>query len=135
MSTTRSPRRTARAGAAGAVAVALLAGGVLAAGPADAKAGRVEKRGSCSPSGSWKLKAGPENGKIEIEYEVHARSGQNWKVVIKDNGVTRVNTTKKTVAGVFHVRKVVTNLKGTDVITAKATNLVTGATCSGSVRY
>ncbi|MBI4941950.1 MAG: hypothetical protein HY830_14500 [Actinobacteria bacterium] len=135
MSTTRSPRRTARAGAAGAVAVALLAGGVLAAGPADAKAGRVEKRGACSPSGSWKLKAGPENGKIEIEYEVEARSGQRWKVVIKDNGITRVNTTKKTVAGVFHVRKVVTNLKGTDVISAKATNLVTGATCSGSVRF
>lgn len=127
--------RTRRATAALTLAATALAGGVLAAGPADAKAGRVTKSGACSPAGSWKLKASPENGKIEIEYEVNARSGQRWRVVVKDNGVTRVNTTRKTVAGALHVRAVVPNLRGTDVITARARNLVTGAVCSGSLRY
>lgn len=131
MSTSRSRRATA----ALALTATALAGGVLAAGPADAKAGRITTSGACSPAGSWKLKASPENGKIEIEYEVNARSGQRWRVVVKDNGITRVNTTKRTVAGALHVRVVVTNLSGTDVITTRARNLTTGALCTGSLRY
>lgn len=131
MSTTRSRRSTA----ALALTAAALVGGVLVAGPADAKAGRVTKSGSCTAGGTWKLKAGPQNGSIEVEYEVNARSGQKWKVVIKDNGITRVSTTKTTVAGALHVRKVIPNLAGTDVISARARNLVTGSVCSGSLRF
>lgn len=130
-----STNRTRRTTAALALTATALVGGVLVAGPADAKAGRITKSGSCTAGGTWKLKAAPENGRIEVEYEVNARSGQQWKVVIKDNGVVRVNTTKTTVAGAFHVRKVVTNLGGTDVITARARNLTTGSVCSGSLRF
>lgn len=132
MSAVSTLRRTA---VVGLTALALV-GGVAVAGPADAKAGRVEKRGSCSPSGSWKIKAGPQDGKIEVEYEVeHVRSGQTWRVVIKDNGVTKSSVTRTARLRAFSVRKVIANRAGTDVISVKATNLTTGATCSGSVRY
>jgi hypothetical protein len=131
MSTTRTRRTTA----ALALTATALIGGVLVAGPADAKAGDVIKSGGCSAGGAWKLKAGPQNGSIEVEYEINARSGQKWRVIIKDNGLTRVNTTRTTVAGALHVRKVVTNLAGTDVITARARNLTTGSLCTGSLRF
>ena len=131
MSTIRS-RRTQ---AALALTATALVGGVLVAGPADAKAGVVSKSGACSNGGTWKLKASPDNGKIQVEFEVNAKSGQKWRVIVKDNGITRVDTTKTTVAGAFHVNKLIPNLAGTDVITARARNLTTGSLCKGSVSF
>lgn len=127
--------RPARRVAAGALAVVALTGGLLAASPAQAKDGRIGKSGACDPSGRWKLEASPENGKIEVEYEIDAKSGQRWRVVIKDDGITRLDATRKTVAGSVEFRVVMPDRRGTDTITAKATNLVTGATCGGRIDY
>ena len=38
------------------------------------------RRGSCSGSTDWKIKAGPEDGRIEVEAEVDSnRTGQTWR--------------------------------------------------------
>jgi hypothetical protein len=48
---------------------------VLMGAPAmvQAKDGDVIREGNCSARSTWKLKASPENGRIEVEFEV----GQN----------------------------------------------------------
>ena len=38
------------------------------------------RRGSCSGSTDWKIKVGPEDGRLEVEGEVDSnRSGQTWR--------------------------------------------------------
>ena len=49
--------------------------------------GRVEKSGDCSGRSNWDLKAKPDSGKLEVEFEVDQnKNGARWKVRIKDNG-------------------------------------------------
>src|SRR4051812_35383390 len=52
--------------AAVAMTAVMLSAGVA---PAVAKDGDVRRSGSCSPSGHWKVKASPEDGRIEVEGE------------------------------------------------------------------
>ena len=59
----------------------LMIGGLTATAPASAKDGdgRVIVRGDCSSSADWKLKAKPDDGHIEVEFEVDTnRSGRRW---------------------------------------------------------
>ncbi len=126
-------KRAIRFGLAG-----LLAAGLLSAAPAAlAKGGGgVSKSGNCSASSTWKLKAKPDNGKIEVEFEVDTNvNGQTWNVVLRDNG-TQVFKGKKTTqppSGSFTARKLITNQAGTDKIAGKAKNPATGESCVGSV--
>src|SRR3954471_18792384 len=49
--------------------------------------GEVVKRGSCSAGAAWKLKAKPDDGGLQVEFEVDSnRAGQTWTVRINDNG-------------------------------------------------
>ncbi len=67
----------------------LLASAVLVAAPmgAAAKDGDVIRTGSCSASTDWKLKLSPEDGRVEVEFEVDQnRNGQTWDVKLKKNG-------------------------------------------------
>ena len=69
--------------------------------PALAKAGDIRVSGNCSASTDWKLKAKPDNGRIEFEGEVDSnRVGQTWTWKIKHNGSTSVTGTSKTTAPV-----------------------------------
>jgi hypothetical protein len=125
-------KRAIRFGLAG-----LLAVGLLSTAPAAlAKGSGVRRSGSCSASSVWKLKANPDNGKIEVDFEVDSNVvGQTWNVVIKDNG-TRVFKGQRTTqapSGSFEVRKLITDQAGTDKIAARAKNPATGETCAGSV--
>lgn len=113
---------------AGAAALGLLAGPAAAANDAD-----VIREGSCSGASDWKLKLSPENGRIEIEFEVDQNVvGDVWTVVIKDNGIRVFRGERTTVApsGEFEVRRLVTNLAGSDFVVAKAVNTVTGEVSS-----
>ena len=68
----------------------LLASAVLVAAPlgAAAKDGDVIRTGSCSASTDWKLKLSPEDGRVEVEFEVDQnRNGQTWNVTLKKNGI------------------------------------------------
>ena len=71
-----------RIAAAGALAFT-----VMGATTAFAKDGDVIRRGSCSGATDWKLKLSPENGKIEVEYEVDSNKvGQTWRVRLFHDG-------------------------------------------------
>jgi hypothetical protein len=117
-----------------------LALGVMAVGStaAVAKDGDVIRTGSCSGNSDWKLKLSPENGKIEVEYEVDSNKvGQTWRVKLFHDGDRFFVGTRQTAgaSGSFEVRKVVANHSGTDDFRARARNLGTGEVCGGSASF
>ena len=78
-----------RRAALGTFGIGIIATGMLATAPAImAKGGdAVIKTGNCSMSSDWKLKAKPDNGRLEVEFEVDQnRNGQAWNVTLKHNG-------------------------------------------------
>ena len=55
--------------------------------PAHANEDDVIRRGNCSGSSDWKLKLSPEDGRIEVEFEVDSNVvGQTWQVRLTKNG-------------------------------------------------
>jgi hypothetical protein len=114
----------------------MMAMSLAGAVPAMAKDGDVIRRGSCSGATDWKLKLSPEDGKIEVEYEVDSnRVGQTWAVRIVKNGnvIFRGNRTTSGPSGSFEVRVVTANTAGNDVFRARATHA--GETCSGGATF
>lgn len=100
-----------------------------------AKDGDVIRRGGCSVSSDWKLKLSPENGKIEVEYEVDSNKvGQNWRVKLFENGnrIFRGTRTTQGASGSFTVRVLANNTAGSDSFRAHALNLGNGETCGGA---
>lgn len=99
-----------------------------------ARDGDVIRTGSCSGSADWKLKLSPENGKIEVEFEVDQNKvGKTWRVRIKRDGNVLASGIRVTQApsGSFEFRTVVSNRAGTDTIVGKARNLASGQVCRG----
>lgn len=108
------------------------------AAPALANDGDVIRRGSCSGASDWKLKLSPENGRIEVEFEVDQnRSGDTWSVTMRDNGVLffRGQRTTQPPSGSFEVRDVTNNRAGADHVVARATNQRTGEVCRGTATF
>jgi hypothetical protein len=94
----------------------------------------IIRTGSCSGSADWKLKAKHDNGRIDTEWEVDSnRSGQTWRVRIRDHGVLVVATRATTggPSGSFTVERRIANRAGTDSLVARARNLSSGQTCVG----
>jgi hypothetical protein len=109
--------------------LAMLCAGVVAAAPAMASHGgggdAVRTSGQCAHGGGvWKLKAKPDNGALEIEFEVDTnRVGQLWHVRITDNRHVVVDRDIRTKApsGSFSVNPRTANRVGTtDTIRAHA---------------
>ncbi len=71
-----------------AVALAAATTFALVAAPAQAQGKNdVVKRGDCTGSTSWKLKVGPDDGRLEVEGEIDSnRNGQTWRWRIRHNG-------------------------------------------------
>ena len=116
----------------GALALTVMAVGTSAA---SAKDGDVIRTGSCSGSSDWKLKLSPENGKIEVEYEVDSNKvGQHWRVKLFENGnrIFRGTKTTQGASGSFTVRTLANNTAGSDSFRAHARNLAGGETCGGA---
>ncbi len=91
-----------------AAATLLVAASALAPATVAAKSGDVVRTGGCSGSADWKLKAGKDDGRIEVEFEVDSnRNGQVWRVKIRDNGVLRYRARQTTQApsGSFSVER------------------------------
>jgi hypothetical protein len=115
--------------------VATTAGTAL---PASANDEDVVRRGSCAGATSWKLKASPEDGRIEVEGEVDSnKNGQTWRWRLKHNGSVsaRGKATTKAPSGSFEVRREVVDLKGTDRLVFRARNPRTDELCVGKVRF
>jgi hypothetical protein len=122
----------------------ILAGALLTAAvavpalPAAANEDDVIREGSCSGRTDWKLKASPEDGRIEVEGEIDSnRNGQAWRWRLRHNGSIsdRGTRTTKGPSGSFEVRRVVVDLRGTDKIVFRATNPASGETCRGVVNF
>lgn len=99
-----------------------------------AKDGDVIATGPCSGASDWKLKLSPENGKIEVEFEVDQNQNrQLWHVQIEHNGqiVLDRNVRTKRPSGSFEARIVEPNLAGPDSFVAKAKNARSGESCQG----
>ena len=99
-----------------------------------AKDGDVIETGSCSGSADWKLKLSPDNGRIEVEFEVDTnRNGQTWHVKVKRNGNVLASGSRVTQApsGSFEFRTRVSNRAGADTIVARAVNRASSQVCRG----
>ena len=121
----------------GSLATGILATGMLATAPSiAAKGSDVIRTGNCSASSDWKLKAKPDDSRLEVEFEVDQnRSGQVWNVVLKHNGATFFSGQRTTQApsGSFSITRFTNNAAGSDTIVGKATNPQTGEVCKGSL--
>ena len=118
--------------------VAVAATSMATAGPVLANDDDVIRRGSCSGATDWKLKASPEDGRIEVEGEVDSnRNGQSWRWRIHHNGSlsARGTATTQPPSGSFEVRRVLVDAAGTDTIALRARNPRTDEVCRGVLRY
>lgn len=140
MTSSPTPRRTARTlGSAG--AALLVACAVLGAAPAaEARGGgdRVEVRrsGSCSAGAHWTLKSKQDDGALETELEVDSnRAGQRWSVVLRDNGDRVVATRRTTLrpSGSFSLERHHADRAGSDHVVAVARDLRSGQRCVASL--
>lgn len=111
---------------------------VSAAPVASAGDGEIETAGSCSARSDWKLKVGPDDGRLDVEFEVDSNVvGQRWNVVLRDNGVVVFRGARTTLApsGSFSLERRIANRAGQDRIVARATNPGTGETCTGRLTF
>jgi hypothetical protein len=121
-------------------AVAALTLPVAFAAPAAASHGGggddVRTSGGCSGTAHWKLKAKPDDGRIEVEGEIDSnKSGQVWSWKFKHNGSVSAQGTKTTggASGSFEVKRRMANLAGTDHFVFRAEHA--GQVCRGTISF
>ncbi len=103
-----------------------------------AKDGDVIRTGSCTGNSDWKLKLSPENGRIEVEFEVDSNiNGQTWNVKLKKDGNLFFSGQRTTQApsGSFELRRVVNNGAGTETFVGRAKNPATDEVCRGTASF
>lgn len=132
--------RRIRVGRATAFITSVLVATTLVAAPltTSAKDGDVIRRGECTARSDWKLKLSPENGRIEVEFEVDQnRNGHKWNIKMKRNGNVfwRGARTTKAPSGSFEVRRLTRNGAGTEKVVVRARNPRTGEVCRGVARF
>ena len=92
----------------------------------------VRVAGTCTLSSSAKLKLSPEDGRVEVEFEVDEnRNGKKWGVTMKRNG-TRVASraaVTRAPSGSFEVRAVIAAGSPKTTVTAVARRAATGEVC------
>ena len=133
MNTTRGHRSTLAV-----LLLALIAAPTFVAAPALANDDDVIRRGGCSGGTEWKVKASPEDGRIEVEAEIDSnRNGQTWRWRLRHNGSLSARGTATTSgpSGSFEVRRLVVNAAGTDHIVFRARNPQTDELCRGVVDF
>ena len=119
------------------LALVAAAAPVAVSGTATAGDDDVVRRGSCSGSTDWKLKAKHDDGRLEVEGEVDSnRNGQDWRWRMIHNGSVSARgwATTHAPSGSFSVERRMVNRSGTDKIVFKARNPRTGEVCRGVVR-
>jgi len=91
--------------------------------------------GTCTDGSTAKLKAKPDDGRLEVEFEVDQnRNGVTWAVRVRRDGtlVIRRNATTHGPSGSFSIEKKIANPAGSDHITARATS-PSGEVCTASL--
>jgi len=104
---------------------------------APAQAGDDRQRsGSCSGSTAWKIKAGPDDGRMEVEAEIDSnRTGQTWRWTLRHDGRVAARGTSVTrgPSGSFEVERRTPNTAGADSFAFRAVNRATGEVCVARV--
>jgi hypothetical protein len=111
---------------------------LVPAGVASAGQNDVIREGSCNGASDWKLKVSPNDGRLEVEFEVDQNvSGDRWRVRIRHDEVLAFRGTRTTrgASGSFTVRILENDTSGSDVFRARARNLSTGEVCTGSATF
>ena len=101
-----------------------------------AKSDATIKTGSCTAASDWKLKVKPDDGRLEVEFEVDQnRNGVQWRVVLKNDGAAffRGQATTRAPSGSFSIERRSTNGPGSDKVVARATNPASGEVCRGTI--
>jgi hypothetical protein len=112
----------------------MMALSVFALAPHASAGTEVRRHGSCSDSSTWKLKLKPDNGRLEVEFEVDSNvAGQTWRVRLFQNGdrIFHGHRTTHGPSGSFELRVLADDTAGTDSFRGKASNPDTGETCVG----
>jgi hypothetical protein len=94
-----------------------------AVAPAKNDPGLVQRTGKCSNGATWKLKAKPDDARLEVEFEVDQNvSGRRWSVVITRDGrqVFRGARITRPPSGSFSVNRRPADPAGPDRIVAIA---------------
>jgi hypothetical protein len=97
----------------------------------------IRRGGECTGGSSSKIKVKPDDGRLEVEFEVDQnRNGVKWKVRIKDNSdvVFRGSARTHAPSGSFSIERRIANRPGTDAITGIARNKRSGERCAAKVR-
>jgi hypothetical protein len=108
---------------------------VTAAGTAQASSDDVVRRGSCSGSTDWKIKAKSDDGRIEVEAEIDSnRNGQTWRWVLRHDGnvAAKGRSTTHGPSGSFEVERRTPNHPGVDRFRFRAVHA--GEVCVARVR-
>jgi hypothetical protein len=114
---------------------AALIGLVLPVGAA-ASGNDVRSKGTCSGNSTSKIKVKPDNGRLQVEFEVDQnRNGQDWRVKLKDNSdvVVRDTATTKPPSGSFSFERRIDDRSGKDSIVGVARNKASGERCTAKV--
>jgi hypothetical protein len=122
---------------AGLVATVAVLAAIAPAAQASGSAAKI-RSGACAGSTHWKLKASPDNGRIEVQGEVDSnRNGQVWRWRIVHNGSVSASGLRTTRApsGSFEVRRLLVNARGTDALVFRAVNTRSGEVCRGTLNY
>ena len=119
---------------------AVLVATTLVAAPmsVSAKDGDVIRRGACTAASDWKLKLSPENGRIEVEFEVDQnRNGHKWNIRMKRNGNLFWRGSRRTQppSGSFEIRRLTRNGAGVEKIVVRARDVRSGEICRGVARW
>jgi hypothetical protein len=121
-------------------AVAVIAFGLVAGATTPALAsgggGDVRRSGACTHASVWKLKAKPDNGRIEVEGEVDSNhGGQVWTWRIFHDGSVSAHGRSRTgpPSGSFSVERQLVNTSGADRIGWRAVNRGSGERCHGTL--
>jgi hypothetical protein len=118
-----------------AMATAALASPLLGAGTAHASGGdAVRKSAACSDGSRVKLKAKPDDGRLEVEGEVDSNvNGQSWSWRLTRNGDAAAHGTAQTKgpSGSFSIERRTGNAAGQDDLRFRATHA--GEVCVVSI--
>ena len=98
---------------------------------------RDEKRvtGTCTDGSTVKLKAKPDDGRLEVEFEVDQnRDGVRWKVRARRDGklVIKTSAVTKAPSGSFSVERKIADPAGSNRIAARATS-PSGEVCKAAL--
>jgi hypothetical protein len=118
------------------VIAVMMALSVFALTPRASAGTEVRGQGWCRAASTWKLRVKPDDGRLEVEFEVDSNvAGQTWGVRLFQNGdrIFRGHPSTQGPSGSFEVRVRANDTSGTDAFGGRASNSATGETCIGRV--